>query len=49
MNANDKDKKIADAIIKILRGEVHVHRWPRVRELTDAEVALARTMKEIAR
>ena len=40
-------QKTAEAIIKIMRGEVRPQPLPRVRELTDAEVALAKIIKEI--
>jgi hypothetical protein len=40
-------QKTAEAIIKIMRGEVRPQPLPRVRELTDAEAALAKIMKEI--
>jgi hypothetical protein len=42
-------QKTAEAIIKIMRGEVKPHSPARVRELTDAEIALARIMKEAGR
>ena len=42
-------QKTAESIIKIMRGEVTPQPPTRVRELTDAEIALARIMKEAGR
>ena len=42
-------QKTAEAIIKIMRGEVRPRPLPRVREWTDAQVALAKIMREAGR
>jgi hypothetical protein len=47
MNEKDAAKKTADSIIQIICGKGRPTRFPRVRELTDEEVRLARIMKEI--
>ena len=47
MTKEDAARKTAESIIKIICGKSEPYRFPRVRELTDEEVRLARIMKEI--